>query len=91
MDLFIPDLSVPHNSSSSPDFYDYWNFVVDNDDDVASKFPFLVLMCYTSHLTDTIHFSPLCPATFKEDNHTTDIIYDYMTSDEYKDFRVCLK
>ena len=92
MDLFIPDLSVPHDPSSDDyHFYDRWEFTVSNDDDLPSDFPFLVLMCYTSHLTGTIHFSPLCPEKFKEDNGTTDTIYDRMTSDEYKNFRVCLK
>ena len=93
MDLFIPDLSVPHNSSSNDHyFYDRWEFMVDNDDGIASVFPFLVLMCYTSHSTGTIHFSPLCPAKFKEDNYTTNAISDYITStDEYKNFRLCLK
>ena len=92
MDLFIPDLSVPHNSSSDDHyFYDRWDFTVSNDDGLASDFPFLVLMCYTSHSTGTIHFSPLCPEKFKEDNGTTDTIYDRMTSAEYKNFRVCLK
>ena len=92
MDLFIPDLSAHDSSSNDHDFYDRWDFKVSNDDGIASDFPFLVLMCYTSHLAGTIHFSPLCPATFKEDNYTTDTIHDYITStDEYKNFRVCLK
>ena len=90
MDLFIPDLSLPH-ASSDHYFYDFLSCTVSNDDGLAAYVPTFVLMCYTSHLTSTVHFSPLCPRIFKEDNGTTDTISDCMMSAEYKNFRVCLK
>ena len=92
MDLFIPDLSVSH-STLSKYFYDFLSATVYNDDGVVASFPYLVLTCYTSTSTGTIHFSPLCPSSFPDYSGIgTNKVYDSITStDEYKNFRLCLK
>ena len=91
MDLFIPDFSLSH-STLSKYFYDSISATAFNDDGLVVSFPYLVLMCYTSHSTGTIHFSPLCPSSFPDSSVGTNKVYDYITStDDYKDFRVCLK
>ena len=91
MDLFIPDLSLSH-STLSKYFYDSLSATAYNDDGLVASFPYLVLTCYTSTLTGTIHFSPLCPSSVPDSNFGTNKVYDSITStDEYKTFRVCLK